>query len=262
MKNLIIGNTSQLSHFFPNDYEKISSRDVNIEYLKDNKWDSVYLTFAEQRTSMNDVDFITPNYTYTKEIIDNLVNSSKRIVVYGTCELWNNYVGEVSIENDFNYIYQNHYCLSKNMLVDIIKIKRNIDKWKNVIINYPFNFNSTYRTKDFLFGKIFDSIINKKKIEIGDTYFYRDLVHTKYIVERSLKSTEDEMIGSGRLHFVNDFIRDLYKHFDMDYEEYVKETKSKSRHSQKLFYSKQDNIYTYDMLLNDTIQDIKIRLNN
>ena len=47
MKNLVIGNTSQLAYYFPDDYEKISSR--NIEFKNEN-YDRVYICFAEQRT--------------------------------------------------------------------------------------------------------------------------------------------------------------------------------------------------------------------
>ena len=75
----------------------------------------------------------------------------------------------------------------------------------------------------------------------------------------SIKSKSDEIVGSGRLYYVNDFIRDIYKNFDMDYEYYVKEDKNIiNNHSEKLYYSYQKNIYTYQMLLNDTIKNIKI----
>ena len=43
--NLVIGNTSQLSKYFPDDYRKISSRNINDNDLH-GKWDSVYITFA------------------------------------------------------------------------------------------------------------------------------------------------------------------------------------------------------------------------
>ena len=265
MKNLIIGNTSQLSYFFPNDYDRISSRNIDMDYLKNNKWDSVYITFAEQRTHDENVDCLTPNYLYTIELISNLIENSNKIVVYTTCELWNNCTGMVSLETDPNWVWHNKngYCLSKELLMKHIDIHRGYGKWKNVVIIHPFNFNSTYRKEGFLFSKVFDCLINKTHIEIGNTYFYRDMVHTKYIVERSINAKEDEMVGSGRLFFVNDYIRDLFNYFEMDYNEYVTEKiDEKSRHSGKLFYSYQKNVYTYDMLLKDTIDDIENRINN
>lgn len=259
--NLVIGNTSQLSHFFPDDYEKISSRNIDMNYLRYNQWDSVYLTFAEQRTNMDEADFMTPNFIYTRDILENLVGSSRKIVIYGTCELWNKRIGCVYPDDEFDYEYHNDYCLSKEKLIKYIYYRRKNGWWKNVIIIHPFNFNSTYRRLDFLFGKVFNCLINKEPIEIGNTYFYRDMVHTKYVVERSINATKDEMVGSGRLFFINDFIRDLFKHFDMNYDKYVKDNNvKKSRHSEKLFYSYQDKIYTYDMLMKDTIEDIENRI--
>ena len=260
--NLIIGNTSQLSYFFPDDYIKISSRNIDENYIKNNEWGSVYLTFAEQRINDN-VDCMNINYDYTINILENLIDNSEKIVVYTTCELWNKYIGEVSLNDqpDWSWPNSNGYCLSKDMLMKHINKYRSCDKWRNVIIIHPFNFNSTYRRSDFLFGQIFESIINKKKIEIGNTYFYRDIIHTKYVVERSIKADKDEMVGSGRLYFINDFIRDLYKSFGMKYEDYVKEDRCENnRHSDKLYYSYKEKPYTYDMLLKDTIDDIEKRI--
>ena len=56
MNNLVIGNTSQLSHYFPDYYEKISSRNIDITKLYSKKYDKVFLLFAEQRTFLNESD--------------------------------------------------------------------------------------------------------------------------------------------------------------------------------------------------------------
>ena len=71
---------------------------------------------------------------------------------------------------------------------------------------------------NFLFGKIFNSVLNEEHIEIGDTYYYRDLLHTSYVASICQNVSEDKIIGSGRMFFVNDFIRDLYKAFGLKYE--------------------------------------------
>lgn len=258
-KNLIIGNTSQLSYYFPNSYEKISSRNIDFDYLEKNHWDSIYITFAEQRVHLNDIDYITPNYIYTMDVINKLIDISNKIVIYTSCEIWNLYKGQVFINSEPLYEYPNDYVKSKLLLRNKIYELRGIDnKWFKVKIIYPFYFNSVYRRKDFLFGKIFDSIINKKKIEIGYTYFKRDMVHTKYMVERSILASKDEIIGAGQSFDVNKFIRDLYKTFDMDYEYYVKEKiDADSKHKEKDYYSNQEELYSYERLLNDTIGDLK-----
>ena len=97
-------------------------------------------------------------------------------------------------------------------------------------------------------------------IEIGDTYFYRDIVHPNFVVQQSIKSTDHKIIGSGRLIFVNDFIRDLYKNFNMNYDDYVVENISKYNEYEKrkeYYLKSQKNLYTYENLLVDTINDLK-----
>jgi len=266
MKNLIIGNTSQQSYYYPDDYIKISSRNIDFNFLKESSWNSVYILFAEQRIYDSYMDFMEINYFYTLKVIESLIDNSNKIVIFTSCELWNNYVGHVSIDMSFNYDISSNglysYLYSKKELHNEIKERRlNDEKYNKVVIIHPFNFNSVYRSEYFLFGKVFNSIINKKKIEIGNTYYYRDIIHTKYLVQRVINSKEDEMVGSGRLYYINDFIRDLYKYFNMDYDYYVIEDKNiKNNHSEKLYYSYQEKIYTYDMLFNDTIDDIKNKI--
>jgi hypothetical protein len=56
--NLVIGDTSQQSYYYPSDYKKISSRSVDLEFLQRNQFDSVYITFAEQRIYESQIDYI------------------------------------------------------------------------------------------------------------------------------------------------------------------------------------------------------------
>ena len=217
MKNLIIGNTSQLSYYFPDNYEKISSRNIK---FKNEKYDRVYICFAEQRTYIRDNPniFFDTNVDYTLSLIDHFSITSNQVIVYGTSELWNNCNGTIDINTPYNYKPTN-YIDSKKIMIEKIK-----EKYNNVIILHTFNFNSIHRKEGFLFSKIFDSIINEKKITIGNTYFYRELLHPKFVVEQSIKATSDNIIGSGRLIFVNDFIRSLYSHFNMNYDDFVTES--------------------------------------
>jgi len=255
--NLIIGN-SQLSHYFPKDYITISSRNIDKKYLMENKWDSVYITFAEQRIYDNNIDFITPNCKYTLELIDILIKNSNKITVYLSSELWNNVSGEININTPVNFKPTgNDYALSKYMLFERIKelrVKNN--DYNKVVVLAPFYFNSIYRNEYFLFGKVFNSIINKKKIELSNINFFRDISHAKYVAERSINSYKDDVIGSGNLINVRTYIKDLYYSFNMYYNDYVIETNTEYRNI-NLFYTKNENIYLYKDLLNDTINDIK-----
>jgi hypothetical protein len=153
--------------------------------------------------------------------------------------------------------FETSYSKSKHKITDFIL--KNIEKYSNVIILYPFNFNSTYRNDDFLFGKIFNSIINKTQVEIGDTYFYRDIIHPSLVVKESITSNSHKIIGSGRLTYVNDFIRDLYKNYNLDYKSLVIENNNKfNEYDRKKEYYLKSNIcqYSYSELLKDTINDI------
>lgn len=261
MKNLIIGNTSQLSHFFPNDFEKISSREIDFENLKNNNWGEVYLCFGESRKFLNDVtSYEEINYELTKELIKIFNENSKKIVIYSTCELWNKYSGQISLNQPFDF-YLTPYLESKYR---ITKFVLNNKKLTNTLVMFPFNFNSVYRDENFLFGKIFKSILEKKEISIGDTYFYRDIIHPRFVVKESLQSSRHKIIGSGRLTFINDFIRDLYTNFDMSYNDFVKEEPNQFMEYDKRneYYLKSNKcIYSYNDLLMDTYQEIQKKLN-
>lgn len=255
MNNLVIGNTSQLSHYFPDDYEKISSRNINVKKLINRKFDRVFLTFVEQRTYKEDAPFEKINVNLTLDLIDVLKHVSNKLIVYGTCELWNNCEGPVDINTPYNYNYTPYIESKHNMTVEI-----QLKKLKNVIIIHPFNFNSIHRNGDFLFSKIFKSLINEEHITIGNTYFYRDLIHPSYIVERSILAEQDELVGSGRLIFINDFIQDLYNELGLKYNKLIKEDFDKNlKNKRRIFYNSEYN-YSYERLLNTTVDELKNKI--
>ena len=257
MRSLVIGNTSQLSYFFPNDYVKVSSRDLDYDFICSENWEKVFICFGESRKFINNIQLHDDiNFYLTMSIINKIKDISNKVIVYSTCELWNQYDGQIDSKLNFNF-YSTPYLQSKYKLSNFIL--SNKEEYKNVIILYPFNFNSTYRNSEFLFGKIFDSIINKSKIEIGDTYFYRDIIHPKFVVSESIKSEEHQIVGSGRMIYVNDFIRDLYKNYGLEYDDYITENISKYNEydKRKEYYLRSNNcLYSYKQLLNDTIEDI------
>lgn len=254
--NLVIGNTSQISYYFPDNYIKISSRNIDYSYHLKMKYDNVYICFAEQRTFIKDNPdiFFDVNVKYTIDVINFFQQISNRIVIYGTSELWNNLEGPININTPFDYI-NSPYIKSKELLVKYINEHKNYKQ--NVIIIHPFNFNTPYRKGDFLFGKIFNSIVNKKRIEIGDTNFNRDMITPRYVVERSINAKTDEIVGSGILINVNKFIKDLYKSFNMKYEDYVTENLNYNFKIQKEFYNEKKTKYNYDTILKEIIEDIK-----
>lgn len=248
---LIIGNTSQLSKYFNDDFLKISSKNI-INNVFDSKYEEVHFSFGLNNKGLTATEYDEVNYFYTLDLIKDFLKISDKIIIYSTCELWSRCYGGIDLNTPF-YFYEDPYILSKWKLTEKIK---SLDS-KKIITVYPFNFNSIYRNKNFLFGKIFKSIVNKEKIEIGDTYFYRDLLHTSYVANICQNLTEDKIIGSGRMFYVNDFIRDLYRLNNLEYENLVLESKSEYNYIPKNeYYLKSNVLYSYQNLLFDTLKDL------
>lgn len=261
--NLVIGSSSQLAQFFPKEYTQISSRNIDFNFLKNNTWESVYITFAEQRIYESNIDYITPNYCYTLKIIESLLENSNKIVCYTSCELWNELSGFISLNTlpQFNSS-NNDYTKSKLLLWNKILELRSSDKLYNkVIFMHPFYFNSVHRSEYFLFGKIFNSIINKQRINVGNLNFHRDMVHTKFVTQKSIELNQDSMIGSGKLFNIRNFTKDLYDLNNMDFKYFVNEDLTKPIGKEKLIKAQVDWDYTYEDLLSDTQKDITEAIN-
>ena len=243
-KDLIIGDTSQVAQYFDQKIIRSSSRRIDDKIFLE-KWNRVYLCFAEQRTSLSKVAefkelFYSVNFDKTMMIINRI--KAKKIIFLSTTELWNMCTGPIDLSIDFNF-RQNYYTDSK------LKITQKLKNRENVIIAYPFNFNSKFRSKFFLFGKVFDSITNKTKIELGNVD-----------VSSQLKNIlESKVIGSGRLTHVGDFINDLYAHANLNHKKYVTYNltlKQNKINRKENWCSILDDDYSYNKLLLETIEEI------
>jgi len=256
MTNLIIGNTAQLNYYFPKEYDRISSRSIDYSIFKKNKYDVAFLLFAEQRTFLNQNEkfFVDVNFNYTLNVIDKIKNYCNKIIIYSTSELWNDYDGKISITIPFKYNYT-PYIKSKELLS--IHINENKNKYENIHIIYPFNFNSPYRKNGFLFSKIFDTIINKNKNSIGDLNFYRDLIHPSVIVKESINTNNDLLIGSGSLINVKNFIDDLFILNNMKSEDYLQINEINNLKNKRKNYYSENSYSNYKELLKLTNYDIQ-----
>jgi len=257
MSNLIIGNTSQISNYFPKNYDRISSRNLNFGDIRNCGYENIWLTFAEQRTFLSEADFIEVNLNYTKRVIQELKNNCEKIFIFSTSELWNQYDGAINLSLPFKYDFT-PYIKSKELLCQEIISNREV--YKNVIIIYPFNFNSIYRKPGFLFYKIFNSILTKNKEEIGNIDFNRDLIHPKTLVDESLKSNQDRIIGSGNLINVKRFVEDIFKGLNLDIDDYIIFKDQNFLNNKRSEYYNEEKIGGYDLLLEKTITEIKNNL--
>jgi hypothetical protein len=260
-KKIIIGSTSQISSFLPDaEFKKVNSRDFSESDLN-GKWDLAILAFGENRKGLEPYSLYEKiNIDLTFKALDFLKDRCSRIIVFSTCELWNKHFGGIDLKTPMEF-YETNYTRSKFEMTR--RILDNREKYPNVVILYPFNFNSTKRSKDFLFGKIFSSIINKEKIKIGDTYYYRDIFHPNFIIEEILNAAEHKIIGSGRLTFVNDFIRDLFRSYGLSYDDLVEENlESFKEYEIKYEYYLKSKLplYPYSRLIEDTVNEINQKI--
>jgi GDP-D-mannose dehydratase len=125
-----------------------------------------------------------------------------------------------------------------------------------VIIIYPFNFNSVHRKEGFLFGKIFKSILNDEKISIGNVDFERDLIHPSVIVNESIKTNEDILVGSGELYNVKNFIKDIFTLYNKNSDEYILTDNKNNLNNKRNGYYSCKKYSNYNDLLNLSIKDI------
>lgn len=255
-KNLIIGKTSQLSHYFPAEYDKISSRNINFDEIIKQKYNRIIFLFAEQRTFLNEDEnfFKEINFHYTLKAVDRLKDHCDNIVLFSTAELWNNYDGEVSVNDAYNYNYT-PYIKSKEILCNHINEYK--ENYKNIIILHPFNFNSPKRKEGFLFYKIFDSIINRKKNVVGDLDFTRDIIHGSIIAKHTIEENKDAILGSGELINIENFVKDLFYLNNLNYKDYLEfDVKNNLKNKRKNYKSKV-KLSKYSELLKLTNYDIQ-----
>lgn len=266
--NLVIGSTSQLANYFPKNFIRVASRDLNLNSVVGSVWNDVHIVFAEQRTYLaGSTDesiaglFMSVNYDTTKSLVKAIMPTSRRIFYYSTAELWNRKSGPIEACTPYDY-HQNHYTNSKRMISDELSNK---EKYPNVTVVYPFNFNSILRRGEYLFGKVFASIVNGKPIKIGDIDYYREMLHPSMVVEAVMGQHGvgmDVVVGSGRLIHVGDFIRKLYESFGMDMDNMVESVVSTpSIYRQSIFYSSQkDARFSETRLLNLLVSEINTRM--
>jgi GDP-D-mannose dehydratase len=256
MSNLIIGSTAQLSNYFPLDYDRMTSRHIDIDLIKTKQYENIYILFAEQRTFLNEGEefFTNINVDYKIKLINEIKDHCNKIIVYSTSELWNNCVGPIDLQTPFNYNYS-PYIKSNEHFSN--KINSNKNEYQNVHIIYAFNFNSPFRKDGFLFSKIFDCILNRKKITVGNINMLRDIIHPSYIVDNSINTTTDKIIGSGELINVKNFVRDLLNLSNMEYNDYITEDIDSNLYNQRKEYFSKIKFSSYEDLLKLTNHDIR-----
>ena len=251
-QTLIIGNTSQLSYYLPKEYIRISSRNIDYNFVKSYRWERVYILFAEQRTFLNEnLDFFKKvNLDHTIEVIDKIRGCCENIFVFCTSELWNKHQGPIDVSTQMNF-YETPYVLSKKMLHDKIMG----GDYPDVKIVYPFNFNSPHRTGGFLWAKIMCALTSRKKIEVDCLNFSRDIIHPSALARQLIKTNTHRTIGSGQLINIKKISTDLFLSKGLDINEYI--ITKNSICDDKNYYNL-EILSDYEELKSETLKDLKI----
>ena len=175
---------------------------------------------------------------------------ANQIIYYSTTELWNACSCAISLNLDFNF-ESDYYTDSKHKAtVEILKIE-------NSVVLYPFNFNSSYRSSDYLFGKIFGSIQRRERVQVGNLDQNRDVLHTSWVAKQSLEAGFHRIIGSGGFINVKKYVIDLYNHFGLSFNELVSEDADFLIQKKPIYLESDKVMYTYSELLKDTIDDLQ-----
>ena len=250
MGNLVLGENSQLGYFL--DGIKVSARNIPYEFICQNKWDRIYICFAEQRTFIDNSDsFMKINFDLTKEVVDRLYEHCKEFVFYSTAMLWSENSGEYSLSCPYNY-KETDYLNSKEKITEHLK---GIDK---VRIHYPCNFNSKQRKGGFLFSSLYDVIMNKKKIQVRCLDFEKEIAHTSYIADRSKNTVVDSILAPGYSINVRELFTDILNAFGMDIKEYIEETEIDTFvKPNNYYYNIVDKNYSKDKLICSFIEELK-----
>jgi nucleoside-diphosphate-sugar epimerase len=254
VKKLIIGKSSQLSYYYPNDIVKISARETISESVYNENWDIVYLFFAEQRTSYSmNKDyknlFYSINFDLTLEILKKI--KSKKIIFLSTSELWNLCEGPISVNTDWNYT-ENYYTDSKSKIT-----KKILEFDDRVTVFFPFNYNSIHRKESFLFYKVYKSILNKEKIFVGDLNIDRELMHASFVSKEIERKNFNDLIGTGNLINIRKFISELYRINNLNCIDFVEESQDTNLvKKQNTFFCATKINYSFEDTLRDYNNDI------
>jgi GDP-D-mannose dehydratase len=98
--------------------------------------------------------------------------------------------------------------------------------------------------------------LNDKKISIGDINFDRDLTHPKNIVDVSLNTDKDCIVGLGELINVQKFIENIFTRLNKNIIDYVEYNESNNLKIKRGGYYSCGKTINYDDLINLTIKDI------
>ena len=203
--------------------------------LKKIKPDEIYHLAAQAYDGHSfDNEFYTlnVNLNYTHKILHSARKTKKKVKVFfaGSSEMYSkNIYKKINEKNPFKP--ESAYGIAKvssHYLVKNYRENFNLNASTGVL----FNHESPRKDERFVLKKIAKSVARiklgmQKNLILGDIKSKRDWGHAKdYVFAmwliNSNKKSDDYIIGTGKLHSVEDFVRKAFKHVNLNYKKYLK----------------------------------------
>jgi hypothetical protein len=86
------------------------------------------------------------------------------------------------------------------------------------------------------------------------------LIHPKILIDETLKTESERIIGSGHLFNVKKFVEDIFTGLDLDINKYLTYKSEDFLNNKRAEYYNKEKICSYELLLSTTIQEIKKNL--
>ena len=182
------------------------------------------------------------NFLGCKNFLDVILknNYNCKFVNASSCEMYGKINGKIKVSSTKKPI--NPYGLSKLKSFEITKKYREIHNVKayNAII---FNTESFFRNKSYLIPKICLAAINAKKYnlktEFGNLKISREWnwcpEQVKYMFKFINKKPQDFILSNGKSYTAIQMLKFAFKHFNLDYKNYILINKKK-------FFRKKDTL--------------------
>jgi len=169
------------------------------------------------------------NYTHKILSIVNKVNKKTKFFFAGSSEIYNK-APNSKINEKTNFEPSSAYAISKLASYYLVKnYRKNYNMHASTGI--LFNHESPKKDKRFVLRKISNSVARiklglQKKIKLGDIKSKRDWGHAKDFARAmwlicQQKKGDDYIIGTGKLHSVEEFLRSAFRYVGLNYKNYI-----------------------------------------
>ncbi len=187
-----------------------------------------YVDYFKKVKKINTFDI---NFKFTKTILQVIKknNINTRFFFAGSSEMYSNKINS-KIDENCRFSPLSNYGLAKLKSFKLLKIFR--EKYgMHASMGILFNHESPRKDTSFVLRKISSSVAQikyglKKKIKLGDIKSERDWGHAKDFVKAmwlicQQKKPDDFIIGTGKIHSVEQFAKLAFNHARLDYKKYI-----------------------------------------